>query len=137
MAFLKANRSDFGYYALLREFFAPEGMLACAPTHPKSSLVGNADADINAAQDRGFLTVTYHHNWYHGTQDRMPRLRFHIAHFFNIWADDTPLVEIPGVNRIGVKATADGGVKVENSFFIDVDQPVKITGSPSRGAGRL
>jgi len=47
----------------------------------KTMLLGHS-AD-NGAQDRGFLRVTYHHNWFDGTNTRTPRVRFGFAHVFN------------------------------------------------------
>ena len=124
MAHLEAERSDFDYYDLLRRLFSADDLKEQSRPHFKSSLVGNSASDAAAQQDRGFLNVTYHHNWYHGTQDRMPRLRYGNAHVFNIWADDTPLTGLNRVQRDGVKATAEGAALVENSTFIDVTRPL-------------
>jgi hypothetical protein len=40
----------------------------------KNMLLGHDDS--NAAQDVGFLKVTYHHNWFDATRQRNPRVRF-------------------------------------------------------------
>lgn len=125
MAYLGRNRSEFEYYDLLRLIYSPDDVLARARAHPKSSLVGNGNTAENQAQDKGYLNVTYHHNWYHGADDRMPRTRHGNAHVFNIWADDSPTKDVAGLKRLGVKATADGAMKVENSYFVDVDRPVQ------------
>jgi pectate lyase len=47
----------------------------------KTMLLGHS-AD-NGAQDRGFLRVTYHHNFFDSTNTRTPRVRFGFAHVFN------------------------------------------------------
>lgn len=47
----------------------------------KSMLLGHSDD--NGAQDRGFLHVTYHHNWFDHSNTRHPRVRFGQAHVFN------------------------------------------------------
>ena len=48
----------------------------------KNSLVGHSDD--NGSQDRGKLRVTYHHNWFDGTNQRNPRVRFgNPVHVFN------------------------------------------------------
>jgi pectate lyase len=47
----------------------------------KTMLLGHS-AD-NGAQDRGYLRVTYHHNFFDGTNTRTPRVRFGLAHVFN------------------------------------------------------
>ncbi|MFC0528972.1 pectate lyase family protein [Phytohabitans kaempferiae] len=46
----------------------------------KSMLLGHSDS--NGAQDRGYLRVTYHHNWFDGSNTRHPRVRFGYAHVF-------------------------------------------------------
>lgn len=53
----------------------------------KTMLLGHS-AD-NGAQDRGFLRVTYHHNWFDGTATRTPRVRFGFAHVFNNYLDSS------------------------------------------------
>jgi pectate lyase len=46
----------------------------------KSMLLGHSDN--NAAQDTGYLHVTYHHNWFDGSNTRHPRVRFGYAHVY-------------------------------------------------------
>ena len=43
-------------------------------SHDKSMLLGHDDG--NGGEDRGHLRVTYHHNWFDGTNQRHPRVRF-------------------------------------------------------------
>jgi len=124
MAHLETARDDFDYYDLLRRLFSAEGVLTQSRPHFKSSLVGNSASEASKQRDSGYLNVTYHHNWYHGVQDRMPRTRFGNAHVFNIWADDTPLTGVDRVQRDGVKATAGGAAMVENTIFVDVRRPL-------------
>lgn len=50
----------------------------------KSMLLGHSDD--NGAQDRGYLHVTYHHNWFNGSNTRHPRVRFGQAHIYNNYA---------------------------------------------------
>nr|MDT0659970.1 pectate lyase [Micromonospora sp. DSM 115978] len=54
----------------------------------KSMLLGHSDS--NAAQDTGYLNVTYHHNWFDGSNTRHPRVRFGYAHLFanHVQVDD-------------------------------------------------
>jgi len=47
----------------------------------KTMLLGHSED--NGEQDRGFLRVTYHHNWFDDTATRTPRVRFGFAHVFN------------------------------------------------------
>ncbi|GAA3443476.1 RICIN domain-containing protein [Planomonospora venezuelensis] len=51
----------------------------------KSMLLGHSDG--NGAQDRGYLRVTYHHNWFDGSNTRHPRVRFGYAHVFANYVD--------------------------------------------------
>jgi pectate lyase len=51
----------------------------------KSMLLGHSDD--NGAQDRGYLRVTYHHNWFDGSATRHPRVRFGYAHLFANYVD--------------------------------------------------
>jgi pectate lyase len=53
----------------------------------KSMLLGHSDG--NGAQDTGYLRVTYHHNWFDGSNTRHPRVRFGYAHVFANWVDVT------------------------------------------------
>jgi pectate lyase len=39
-------------------------------------------------QDSGKLHVSYHHNWFNGSRQRIPRVRFGQAHFYNNWCDN-------------------------------------------------
>ena len=50
----------------------------------KVSLVGAGDAHVN---DRGRNRVTFHHNWFEGTHERHPRVRFGRVHLFNNFYD--------------------------------------------------
>ncbi|RUS24107.1 pectin lyase fold/virulence factor [Jimgerdemannia flammicorona] len=49
--------------------------------HFKVSLVGHSDA--NAAQDTGYLKVTYHHNFFYDVNSRLPSIRFGSGHIYN------------------------------------------------------
>jgi pectate lyase len=53
----------------------------------KTALVGHSDN--NGDQDRGFLNVTFHHNWFDNTETRTPRLRFGYVHTYNNYYDFT------------------------------------------------
>lgn len=46
----------------------------------KVSLVGAGDDHMD---DRGYLRVTYHHNWFRNTNQRHPRVRYGKVHVFN------------------------------------------------------
>jgi pectate lyase len=50
--------------------------------HQKTCLLGHSDN--NGAQDSTHLLVTYHHNWFNGTNSRHPRVRFSgLTHVYN------------------------------------------------------
>ena len=49
--------------------------------HDDVSLVGHSEE--NAEQDRGHLTVSFHHNWFQRTVSANPRVRFGRVHLFN------------------------------------------------------
>lgn len=53
----------------------------------KTMLLGHSAN--NGEQDRGYLNVTYHHNWLDSSNTRMPRVRFGYAHVFNNYLDIT------------------------------------------------
>ncbi|HEY8524558.1 MAG TPA: right-handed parallel beta-helix repeat-containing protein [Acidimicrobiales bacterium] len=83
----------------------------------KNALLGHSDD--NAGQDRGRLHVTYHHNWFDGTNQRNPRVRFgNPVHVFNNY-----YVNIGGY---GVASTREAGVLVEANYFENVDDPFHL-----------
>ena len=93
----------------------------------KNMLLGHDDA--NAAQDVGRLKVTYHHNWFDGTNQRNPRVRFgDQVHVYNNYYNDTA--------NYGVASTQDAGVIVEGNAFENVDDPYHL-GEASSGPGRI
>ncbi|GIG41023.1 pectate lyase family protein [Cellulomonas phragmiteti] len=95
--------------------------------HDKNSLVGHSDD--NGAQDRGKLRVTYHHNWFDGTNQRNPRLRFgNPVHVFNNL--------YTSVGSYGVASTMEAGVLVEGNYFENTRDPFHL-GEGSSPAGTL
>lgn len=76
--------------------------------HDKTMLLGHDDG--NGSQDRGHLRVSYHHNWFDGTNQRHPRVRFgNPVHVFNNYYG--------GVTAYGVASTMEGGTLVEGNYF--------------------
>ncbi|MFV2019577.1 pectate lyase family protein [Micromonospora sp. LOL_023] len=95
-------------------------------SHGKSMLLGHSDD--NASQDRGHLRVSYHHNWFDGSDTRHPRVRFgNPVHVFNNYYYD---------NEYGVASTMGAGVLVEGNYFEKVDDPT-LVGYASSGPGSL
>ncbi|GAA1275785.1 pectate lyase family protein [Saccharothrix xinjiangensis] len=83
-------------------------------SHDKSMLLGHSDD--NGGEDRGKLRVTYHHNWFDGTGQRHPRVRFgNPVHVFNNYYG--------GVTSYGVASTEEAGVLVEGNYFENTEDP--------------
>ncbi|TMR95877.1 RICIN domain-containing protein [Nonomuraea basaltis] len=82
--------------------------------HEKTMLLGHSDD--NASEDSGHLRVTYHHNWFDGTNSRHPRVRFgNPVHVYNNFYG--------GVTDYGVASTEGAGVLVEGNYFENTDDP--------------
>jgi len=92
----------------------------------KNMLLGHDDS--NGPQDIGRLRVTYHHNFFDGSIQRNPRVRFgEPVHIYNNY-----FLHITGY---GVASQMNAGVLVEGNYFDDVEKPTRndVGGS----AGRL
>ncbi|MDH2427938.1 right-handed parallel beta-helix repeat-containing protein [Sphaerisporangium sp. TRM90804] len=95
--------------------------------HDKTMLLGHSDD--NGSEDRGHLRVTYHNNWFDGTNQRHPRVRFgNPVHVFNNYYG--------GVGGYGVASTEGAGVLVECNYFENTDDPFHL-GEASSGPGTL
>ncbi|MFD1146542.1 pectate lyase family protein [Saccharothrix hoggarensis] len=83
-------------------------------SHDKTMLLGHSDS--NGAEDRGKLRVSYHHNWFDGTNQRHPRVRFgNPVHVYNNYYG--------GVTSYGVASTEEAGVLVEGNYFENTRDP--------------
>ncbi len=78
--------------------------------HDLTSLVGHDDAHVS---DRGKLRVTYHHNWFDGVDQRMPRVRYGEVHVFNNYYKGNDSLYALGV---GVEAK----IYSENNYFENI-----------------
>jgi pectate lyase len=95
--------------------------------HDKSMLLGHSDD--NASQDRGHLRVTYHHNWFDGSKQRHPRVRFgNPVHVYNNYYFNN--------SGYGVASTEGAGVLVEANSFENVKDPFHL-GEGDSGPGTL
>ncbi|WP_203901192.1 pectate lyase family protein [Virgisporangium aliadipatigenens] len=95
--------------------------------HDKSMLLGHSDD--NAAQDTGHLRVTYHHNYFDGTTQRHPRVRFgNPVHVYNNYYRAN--------SGYGVASTEGAGVLVEGNYFENVADPFHL-GEGDSGPGTL
>jgi pectate lyase len=84
--------------------------------HDKTLLLGHDDD--NAAQDTGRLRTTYHHNYFDGSDQRHPRVRFApVVHVYNNYFRD---------NSYGIASTNDAGLFVEGNYFFSVNNPGRV-----------
>ena len=96
-------------------------------SHDKSMLLGHSDS--NGSQDRGHLRVTYHHNYFDGSTQRHPRVRFgNPVHVYNNYYRST--------SGYGVASTEGAGVLVEANSFEGVSDPFHL-GEGDSGPGTL
>jgi len=92
--------------------------------HDKTLLLGHDDD--NGAQDAGRLRTTYHHNYFDGSDQRNPRVRFApVVHVYNNYYRD---------NSYGIASTNDAGLFVEGNYFFSVNNPGRVvfSGPPGR-----
>ncbi|MFI6736483.1 RICIN domain-containing protein [Nonomuraea sp. NPDC050451] len=95
--------------------------------HDKTMLLGHSDD--NGGEDRGHLRVTYHHNWFDGTNQRHPRVRFgNPVHVYNNYYGS--------VGSYGVASTEGAGVLVEGNYFENTEDPFHL-GEGDSGPGTL
>lgn len=86
----------------------------------KNMLLGHSDD--NGSEDSGKLKVTYDHNWFDGTGQRNPRVRFgNPVHVLNNYFSD--------IGSYGVASTEGAGVLVEGNHFREHRGPLP----PRRG----
>ncbi|MDQ2586523.1 pectate lyase family protein [Saccharothrix yanglingensis] len=91
--------------------------------HDKTLLLGHDDD--NAAQDVGRLRVTYHHNYFDGSDQRNPRVRFgESVHVYNNYYRD---------NSYGVASAMNAGVVLEGNYFHSVNNPGRVDFSGDLG----
>lgn len=97
--------------------------------HHKTCLLGHSDKPEQIERDRGKLRVTYHHNFFDGTQTRHPRVRVaEPVHVFNNYFRG---------NEYGVASLADAGVIVEGNYFERVESPTHTLYGETKEPGRL
>ncbi|MEO3814218.1 cellulose binding domain-containing protein [Sphaerisporangium sp. B11E5] len=96
-------------------------------SHDKTMLLGHSDD--NGGEDRGRLRVTYHHNYFDGTNQRHPRVRFgNPVHVYNNYYRN--------VGGYGVASTEGAGVLVECNYFENTGDPYHL-GEGDSGPGSL
>ncbi|WP_241266559.1 pectate lyase family protein [Streptomyces scabichelini] len=93
----------------------------------KNMLLGHSDD--NGSEDSGKLKVTYDHNWFDGTNQRNPRVRFgNPVHVLNNYFSN--------VGSYGVASTEGAGVLVEGNYFENTEDPFHL-GEGDSGPGTL
>ncbi|MEV6302280.1 pectate lyase [Actinoplanes sp. NPDC051861] len=94
----------------------------------KSMLLGHSD---NYREDIGYLRVSYHHNFFDGSNQRHPRVRFgEPVHIYNNYYRN--------VGLYGVASTENAGVVVEGNYFENVAHPChSVGGYAESNPGRL
>ncbi|MBG0564993.1 pectate lyase family protein [Actinoplanes aureus] len=94
----------------------------------KTMLLGHSD---NYREDVGYLKVTYHHNWFEGSNQRHPRVRFgEPVHVYNNYYDD--------IGLYGIASTENAGVVAEGNYFENVAFPCySVSGYAESNPGRL
>jgi pectate lyase len=91
--------------------------------HDKTMLLGHDDD--NAAQDVGRLRVTYHHNFFDGSDQRNPRVRFgEPVHVYNNYCRNASYCIVSAMNA---------GLVVENNVFDTVNNPARVDFSGDLG----
>ncbi|MGC3979267.1 MAG: T9SS type A sorting domain-containing protein [Paludibacteraceae bacterium] len=82
--------------------------------HDKNILIGHSDGAVGDTIQK----VTLHHNWFDGTVQRNPRVRFGRVHCYNNYHVN---------NRIyGVASATNARVLVENCYFKDTQIPLQV-----------
>ncbi|MEV7085336.1 polysaccharide lyase family 1 protein [Streptomyces sp. NPDC093085] len=93
----------------------------------KNMLLGHSDS--NSSEDSGKLKVTYDHNWFEGTTQRNPRVRFgNPVHVLNNYFSN--------IGSYGVASTQNAGVLVEGNYFENVKDTYHL-GEAASPAGAL
>ncbi|WP_407562673.1 polysaccharide lyase family 1 protein [Streptomyces sp. 184] len=93
----------------------------------KNALLGHSDS--NAGEDADALHVTYAFNWFDGTNQRNPRVRFgNPVHVLNNYYND--------IGSYGVASTEDAGVLIEGNYFENTEDPFHL-GEASSGPGSI
>lgn len=76
----------------------------------KTSLIGSSSTSRESTGN-----ITFHHNFFDGTSQRTPRVRWHNIHIYNNY--------YYGTTSYGVGATCNCSIFAENNFFEDASSP--------------
>jgi pectate lyase len=81
----------------------------------KNSLVGHSNTNTSDTA----MKITYHHNWFKGTVQRNPRVRFAKVHVYNNYYTNNLLY--------GVSSNMEADVMVEGNYFLNVPIPTETS----------
>ena len=97
--------------------------------HKKSMLIGHSSGPSAAANDKGYLNVTLHHNWFENIDDRAPRARFGNIHAFNnvIEGAENATISVDGAVTL-VEGCVYKDAKVATTFSHAKDSVAKQRG---------
>lgn len=143
---LEASKSSYAMYNFFRtNGFSVEDLVTILQGHDKTHLIGSNSLDSTNATH----TLTFHHQWYQNTWDRLPRLRAGQVHSYNIYADvtgalaaqrrrDTLVAAMSSANQSTANNTYDfkpplngsistegGAMLVEKSMYVDCLWPLR------------
>lgn len=82
--------------------------------HDKNILIGHSDSESGDV----IMKVTLHHNWFNGTIQRNPRVRFATVHCYNNY--------YVGNTTYSVASAIDAKVLVENCYFKNCPVPLQV-----------
>ncbi len=95
--------------------------------HDKVSLLGYSD---NSSDEVGYLSTTYHHNWWNNTVQRHPRVRYASCHVYNNFYDGTTTpagtLGMGTSGGYGITSTCEADVLVEANYFDKVINPAEV-----------
>lgn len=91
--------------------------------HYKVSLISSGDEQVGD----GVIRATFHHNFFHDCESRMPSIRFGKAHVFNNYYRDN-------TSGSGVNSRMGAVVRVEQNYFLRSKDPVGSRDSPVLGS---
>ena len=82
--------------------------------HDKNILIGHSDSERGDTA----IKVTLHHNWFDGTIQRNPRVRYATVHCYNNYHVNN--------QTYGIASACDANVLVENCYFKDTQIPLQV-----------
>ncbi|MBN2036399.1 MAG: hypothetical protein JW768_06615 [Chitinispirillaceae bacterium] len=87
--------------------------------HGKTCLVGHDDS--NGSQDIGHLHITFHHNWFDGTKERHPRVRYGLVHVYNNYYSE--------IRDYGIGIGEGSQINSEHNYFEDFEDCSQFYGT--------